>query len=406
VPSTDNVDRRLELLTAGAVDVISPVELRKKLERGTPLRVKLGIDPTASDIHLGFAVVLRRLRLFQDLGHVAVLIIGDFTAMVGDPSGKSATRPQLAKEEVDAHALTYIEQAGRILDRSPDRLEIRRNSEWLAQMDMVDVLRMTSQVTVARMLERDDFAKRYQSGVAISLMEFLYPLLQATDSVEVRADVELGGTDQLFNLIQGRHLQEHAGQEPQIVLTTPLLVGLDGEQKMSKSLGNYVGIDEAPSEQFGKLMSISDESMPAYFQYATAWTPERVDEVTKQLSDRELHPNAAKRLLARTVVDLYHGDGAGSAAEAEFDRVFKDHSAPDAVPDKDLTTTGPQLLSRWLHEAGLATSNREAKRAIADGSVRIEGEAMAADREWAPAELDGKVIQVGKRKWARLHSNR
>jgi tyrosyl-tRNA synthetase len=255
------------------------------------------------------------------------------------------------------------------------------------------------------MLERDDFSKRYQSGAPISLMEFLYPLLQATDSVEIRADVELGGTDQLFNLIQGRHLQENAGQEPQVVLTTPLLVGLDGEQKMSKSLGNYVGIDEAPSEQFGKLMSISDQSMPAYFQYATAWPPERVDEVTKQLASSELHPNQAKRLLARTVVDLYHGEGAGQAAEAEFDRVFKDHAAPDDVPDVPVSATGPQLLSRWLVDAELVASNRAAKREIEAGSVKIEGEAVTEDREWAPPELDGRVIQVGRRKWARLHSN-
>jgi tyrosyl-tRNA synthetase len=400
-----DVDRQLELLTAGAVDVISPAELRKKLERKAPLRIKLGIDPTASDIHLGFAVVLRRLRLFQDLGHLAVLIIGDFTAMVGDPSGKSATRPRLTKEEVDAHAQTYIDQAGRILDMAPERIEVRRNSEWLGPMDMADVLRMTSQVTVAQMLERDDFSKRYQSGAPISLMEFLYPLLQATDSVQIRADVELGGTDQLFNLIQGRHLQENAGQEPQVVLTTPLLVGLDGEQKMSKSLGNYVGIDEAPSEQFGKLMSISDQSMPAYFQYATAWPPERVEEVAKQLASGELHPNQAKRLLARTVVDLYQGDGAGSAAEAEFDRVFKDHAVPDAVPDKDLTTAGPQLLSRWLLDAELVTSNRQGVREIEAGSVKIEGEGVGENREYAPSELDGRVVQVGKRKWARIHSN-
>ncbi len=273
-------------------------------------------------------------------------------------------------------------------------------------MDMADVLRMTSQVTVARMLERDDFSKRYQSGVPISLMEFLYPLLQATDSVEIRADVELGGTDQLFNLIQGRHLQENAGQEPQIVLTTPLLVGLDGEQKMSKSLGNYVGIDEAPGEQFGKLMSISDASMPAYFQYATAWTPERVEETTKQLASRELHPNAAKRLLARTVVDLYHGEGAGAAAEAEFDRVFKDHSAPEAVPDSagggrwsavavPLAVRG---RARHLQPGGEARRSRP-------GSVKIEGEAITEDREYTPSDLDGKVVQVGKRKWARIHSN-
>ncbi len=268
-----DIDRQLRLLTANAVDVISEPELRRKLERDTPLRVKLGIDPTASDIHLGFAVVLRRLRTFQDLGHKAVLILGDFTAMVGDPSGKSATRPRLSKEEVDAHAQTYVEQIGEILDMSPERLEVRRNSEWLAPLGMEDVLRLTSQVTVARMLERDDFAKRYAGGVPISLMEFLYPLLQGLDSVEVRADVELGGTDQLFNLIMGRHLQERAGQEPQVVLTTPLLVGLDGEQKMSKSLGNYIGINDTPADQFGKVMSIKDELLPMYFRYATAWEP-------------------------------------------------------------------------------------------------------------------------------------
>ena len=218
--------------------------------------------------------MLRRLRLFQDLGHVAVLILGDFTAQVGDPSHRSATRPRLSKDEVDGHAQTYLDQVGEILDMSPDRLEVRRNSEWLAPLDMEDILRLTSQVTVARMLERDDFAKRYAGGEPISLMEFLYPLLQGTDSVEIRADVELGGTDQLFNLLVGRHLQEQAGQEPQIVLTTPLLVGLDGTKKMSKSLGNYVGIDEPPSEQFGKLMSIPDDVLPMYFQYATAWAPE------------------------------------------------------------------------------------------------------------------------------------
>ena len=270
----------MQLLTAGAVDVIAEQELKDKLARGRPLRVKLGIDPTAADIHLGFAVVLRRLRLFQDLGHVAVLILGDFTAQVGDPSHRSATRPRLSKDEVDGHAQTYLDQVGEILDMAPERLEVRRNSEWLAPLDMEGILRLTSQVTVARMLERDDFAKRYAGGEPISLMEFLYPLLQGTDSVEIRADVELGGTDQLFNLLVGRHLQERAGQEPQIVLTTPLLVGLDGTKKMSKSLGNYVGIDEPPSEQFGKLMSIPDDVLPMYMQHATAWDPETVDATT------------------------------------------------------------------------------------------------------------------------------
>ena len=328
-----NVDRQMQLLTAGAVDVIAEKELRAKLETGRPLRVKLGIDPTASDIHLGFAVVLRRLRLFQDLGHVAVLILGDFTAQVGDPSGRSATRPRLSKEEVDAHAQTYLEQVGDILDMSEGRLEVRRNSEWLAQLGMEDILRLTSQVTVARMLERDDFANRYRDGVAISLMEFLYPLLQGTDSVAIHADVELGGTDQLFNLLVGRHLQQQADQAAQIVLTTPLLVGLDGTKKMSKSLGNYVGIAEPPAEQFGKLMSIPDAVLPMYFRYATAWPPEDVDATIERLASGALHPNAAKRLLARTVVDLYHPAGSGVAAEAEFDRVFKAKQTPTEIPE-------------------------------------------------------------------------
>ena len=397
-----DVDRQVELLTAGAVDVISEEELRKKLAGDRPLRVKLGIDPTASDLHLGFAVVLRRLRLFQDLGHVAVLIVGDFTAMVGDPSGKSATRPRLEKEEVDANAQTFFEQATQILDDAPGRLEIVRNSSWLASIDMEAVLAMTSQVTVARMLERDDFANRYKNGVAISLMEFLYPLLQATDSVEIEADVELGGTDQLFNLLMGRHLQARAGQEQQVVITNPLLVGLDGEQKMSKSLDNYVGITESPREQFGKLMSIPDELMPNYFQYATGWPPEQVAQATADLASGALHPNAAKRLLARTVVDLYHGAGAGEAAEADFDRMFKANTAPDDIPDARLEGRGPRKVSKVLVEAGLASSNREAGRLIREGAVKLAGEPVTDDRELAEAELEGLVVQVGKRHWARI----
>jgi len=392
-----DVDRQFRLLTANAVDVISEVELRKKIERGLPLRVKLGIDPTASDIHLGFAVVLRRLRLFQDCGHKAVLIIGDFTAMLGDPSGRSATRPQLTKQQVDDYATSYIEQIGAILDMSPDRIEIRRNSEWLAPLDIGDVLRLTSQVTVARMLERDDFAKRYESGVAISLMEFLYPLLQGTDSVEVRADVELGGTDQLFNLIMGRHLQERAGQEPQVVLTTPLLVGIDGVQKMSKSLGNYVGIDEPPGEQFGKVMRIHDKVLPVYVAHATAWDPEEIEVVTRGLSDGSLHPNETKRRVARRVVELYHGDHAGEDAEANFDRVFKDHAAPPDVPEFELpagTTYGDALVI-----CGLVDSKRKARRALDEGGVRCDGEVVGSDGA-IPSGVH--VLQFGKRKWARI----
>jgi len=392
-----DVDRQLSLLTAHAVDVISEAELRKKIERGVPLRVKLGIDPTASDIHLGFAVVLRRLRTFQDCGHKAVLIIGDFTAMLGDPSGKSATRPRLSKEEVDAYAESYVAQVGAILDMSPERIEIRRNSEWLARLDMQDVLRLTSQVTVARMLERDDFAKRYDAGAPISLMEFLYPLLQGKDSVEVRADVELGGTDQLFNLIMGRHLQTRAGQEPQVVLTTPLLVGLDGEQKMSKSLGNYIGVNEEPFEQFGKIMSIPDALLPMYIAHATAWSPERINEVDAELAAGTLPPNVAKRRVGRTVADLYHGAGAGEAAEAEFDRVYKDKSEPSDIPEFDLPSGTPWTDA--LVATGLADSKRAAGRSLRDGAVRCDGAVVDGDG----AVPDGvHVLHVGRRRWARV----
>ena len=287
---------QLRVLTAGAVDVISEADLTRKLTRGTPLRVKLGIDPTAPDIHLGFAVVLRKLRQFQELGHLAVLILGDFTAQLGDPSGRSATRPPLSAEEIDQHARTYVEQVEQIL--LPDRLEIRRNSEWLRDMGIADVLRLSARTTVARMLERDDFATRYRDGRPISLSEFLYPLLQGWDSVVVHADVELGGTDQLFNNLMGRTLQEQEGQEGQVVLTMPLLEGLDGVQKMSKSLGNYVGITEPPGEQFGKVMSVPDALMPRYFALTTGWDPDRVTDVTRRLSAGELAPVDAKRLLA------------------------------------------------------------------------------------------------------------
>jgi tyrosyl-tRNA synthetase len=395
-----DVDRQVRLLTANAVDVISEAELRTKIARGAPLRVKLGIDPTASDVHLGFAVVLRRLRLFQDCGHKAVLIIGDFTAMLGDPSGKSATRPQLEKEQVDAYAESYVEQIGAILDMSPERIEIRRNSEWLAPLDMTDVLRLTSQVTVARMLERDDFSKRYASGTPISLMEFLYPLLQGTDSVEVRADVELGGTDQLFNLIMGRHLQQRAGQEAQVVLTTPLLVGLDGEQKMSKSLGNYIGVDEPAREQFGKVMRIPDPLLPMYFAHATAWSPEKIEEIGGQLRAGSLLPNAAKRLVGRTVANLYHGPGAGDAAEAEFDRVHKDGAEPTDIPDFELAAGTPWADA--LVTTGLSKSKRAARRSIDDRAIRCDRAVVTAAEAAGAVPLGTHILQNGKRKWARV----
>jgi tyrosyl-tRNA synthetase len=402
---SSEIAQQLKVIASGAVDVVTEADLVRKLQRGTPLRVKLGIDPTASDIHLGFAVVLRKLRQLQDLGHTAVLILGDFTAMVGDPSGRSATRPRLSKEEVDVHAATYVEQVQRILD--PDRLEVRRNSEWLGAMDIEDVLRLSARMTVAQMLERDDFANRYRDGKPISVLEFLYPLLQGWDSVVVQADVELGGTDQLFNNLVGRTLQSQEGQEPQVVVTTPLLEGLDGVNKMSKSLGNFIGIAEVPDAQFGKVMSLPDELMGRYFTLTTGWHPDRVAEVTTALDDGSLRPNEAKRLLARTVVDLYHGDGAGATAEGEFDRVFKDHAAPSDVAEHDLDPAeareGRIALANVLRQAGLAPSNKEARRLIAQGGVRTDGEVVQdPEATFVPAELDGVTLQVGRRKWARI----
>jgi tyrosyl-tRNA synthetase len=398
------VDEQLRILTAGAVDWITEAELRTKLGSGRPLRVKLGIDPTASDIHLGFAVVLRKLRQFQDLGHVAVLILGDFTARVGDPSGRSATRPPLTPEQVDAHAETYVDQVRAILDFAPDRIEIRRNSEWLAPLDMADVLRLTARTTVARIMERDDFSTRFAEGSPIALSELLYPMLQGTDSVQIHADVELGGTDQLFNCLMGRHLQSQADQDPQVVLTTPLLEGLDGVQKMSKSLGNYVGIAEEPAEQFGKLMSIPDELMPRYFQLTTGWLPDRVERTLAELADGSLAPVAAKRLLARTVVELYHGAGAGERAEAEFDRVFKEHAVPSEVEER--TVPAGDLPTEWfrlLALVGLASSNKDGRRRIEQGGVRVDGEKVTdPDAEVDAAGIDGRLVSVGRRSWARV----
>lgn len=400
-----SVDEQVRILTAGAVDVVSEDELASRLAEGRPLRVKLGIDPTASDIHLGFAVVLRKLRQFQDLGHTAVLIIGDFTAQVGDPSGRSATRPRLSKDEVERHAASYLEQVRLVL--RDDRLEVRRNSEWLGRMGIDDVIALTARATVAQMLERNDFATRYREGQPISVMELLYPLLQGWDSVLVEADVELGGTDQLFNNLVGRTLQRDEGQRPQIVLTTPLLEGTDGVQKMSKSLGNYIGITEASDEMFGKLMRIPDDLMPRYFELTTGWHPDQVAATVARLESGDLGPNEGKRLLARTVVDLYHGDRAGGAAEAEFDRVFKEHAVPSDVAEfrigPDLVQEGRVWLPRLLAAAGLVPSNKEGRRKIEQGGVRLDGERVTnPDLELAPADLDGRLVQVGRRAWARI----
>ena len=402
----------VERLVAGAAEVIPADGLRDKLALGRPLRVKLGLDPTAGQVTLGWAVVLRVLRRFQDAGHTAVLIVGDFTARVGDPSGRSETRPRLAKETVEGYAANLLEQFWKILDR--DRAEVRYNSEWLGALGTEGVLELAAHSTVARMLERDDFAKRYADERPISVMEFLYPLLQGYDSVAVRADVELGGTDQKFNLLVGRDLQRAAGQEPQVTYTVPLLEGLDGVQKMSQSLGNYVGISEAPEEQFGKLLRIPDTLTPRYLRLCTDTPEAEVAAIETGLASGAVAPLAAKRSMARAVVDLYHGAGAGASAEAAFDRVHRDRELPEEVEDRsirraDVVRDRPEgaVVSRAgiLVGLGLAGSRSEARRLIAQAGVRVDGEVIGDDEAAIdPASLVGTVWQVGRRRFARLAS--
>ena len=397
----------LPRLLAGAADVIPKDGFQEKLALGRPLRVKLGIDPSRPDLHLGHAVVLRKLRHFQDAGHVAVLIVGDFTGRVGDPSGQSETRPFLTEEEIDANATTYLEQAGKILDTSA--AEIRRNSEWLAGMSMADVLRLTSSYTVARMLERDDFAKRYEEGKPISVVEFLYPLMQGMDSVAVRADVELGGTDQTFNLLVGRDIQRAYGLDPQVVLTMPLLEGVDGERKMSKSFDNWVALTDRPDEMFGKLMRIPDRLIPKYLLLAADVDPDEVAKIEASLADGSLKPVDQKRRLARDVVDLYHGPSAGAGAEKRFDRVHRERDMPERIeeaeipPDASKGKDGLIWLPQLLAALGLAPSNSAARRLIEQGGVRLDGEPVTdPKREYPARELRGKVLQVSRRRFVRL----
>jgi tyrosyl-tRNA synthetase len=395
----------LAILASGAAEIVPRDGLEAKLALGRPLRVKLGLDPTAPAVTLGWAVVLRKLREFQDLGHTAVLIVGDFTARVGDPSGKSETRPRLSKEAVDGYAERLLEQFRLVL--SDDRLEIRRNSEWLDPMDMEGILRLTASTTVARMLERDDFAKRYAANQPISLMEFLYPLLQGYDSVAVEADVELGGTDQLFNLLVGRDLQRDAGQDPQVALTMPLLEGLDGVQKMSQSLGNYVGVAEPADEQFGKLMSIPDGLIGRYLRLAAGLPAAEVEAIEAGLADGSRLPPGEKRRLAREVVDLYQGPGAGVAAEERFDRVHRERELPEEVDDAPIpaaaVSEGTVWLPKLLVALGRAGSNGEARRLIEQGGVRLDGEVVADPGTELPVDaLRGRVLQVGRRWFGRL----
>ncbi len=396
-----------QTLLAEVADARPLWEFDEKLALGRPLRVKLGLDPTAPAVTLGWAVVLRKLRQFQDAGHVAVLIVGDFTARVGDPSGRSETRPRLPKDVVLEYAGRLLDQFWLILDR--ERTEVRHNSEWLEPLDMEAVLKLTASTTVARMLERDDFAKRYAETRPISIMEFLYPLLQAMDSVAVEADVELGGSDQLFNLLLGRDLQREHGQSPQVAMTMPLLVGTDGVQKMSQSLGNYIGITEDPDEMFGKLTRVRDELIPEYrrltldfFGDRQAWTA-----VKAGLGDGSLDPWAEKRRLAREVVDLYHGPGAGAGAEERFDAVHREHRIPDQVEEArvppDAIVDGRVWLPRLLVLLGLAASNGDARRQIEGRGVSLDGEPFSdPGLEMPIEELRGATLAVGRRRFVRL----
>ncbi len=370
------------------VDVIPREELETRLNSGRTLRVKLGIDPTAPDIHLGFVVVLKKLRAFQELGHTAVLTIGDYTARVGDPSGKSKTRPVLSPEQIEANTRTYLEQAYLVLDR--DKTEVRHNSEWLAPLALADLIQLTRATTVARVLERDDFSKRFAAGDAITLTELLYPLMQAYDSVALDADVELGGTDQLYNLLMGRHVMEYYGKTPQCVMTTPLLVGTDGAIKMSKSIGNYIGVTEAPKDMFGKSMSIPDHLMADYFSLV----------LDRPMPEGE--PVEQKRDLARSLVKTFHGESDVAEAEGTFDAVVR-REEPDDAPEVEVGEDEEVWIVDLITRAGFAKTNGEARRFVRGGAVRLGGEVVADEKLIvAAADLDGAVLQVGKRRYARL----
>jgi len=400
-----DIERQIKVFLSGDANVVPLTALEEKLKKGVPLRIKLGVDPTAPDLHLGHAVPLRKLRQLQNLGHQVVLIIGDGTALIGDPSGRNTTRPPLTAEEIAANAATYVSQAFKILDK--DKTELVWNGSWLTPLNLAEILRLASNFTVARILERDDFSNRYKQEQPISLHEFLYPVMQAYDSVVIKADVEIGGTDQLFNLLAGRELMEKLGMEPQVCLTLPLLVGTDGKNKMSKSYGNYVGITDEPFDMFGKVMSIPDELMSSYYYLTSSLSLEEVEETLAALQDGNLHPNSAKRQLAANIVTEYWDAEAAQEAEAAFNKVFKDHGLPDDIALYDgaleVDSTGEVYLPQLLVQTGLAASASEARRLIDNGGVKIAGQAQPAKQYNLAADLlRGAVVQVGKRRHVRI----
>ena len=398
-------EEQLHIIQSGTDTIVPQDLLLEKLKRGTALNIKLGVDPTAPDIHLGHAVPLRKLRQFQDLGHHVTLIIGDGTALIGDPSGRNSTRPQLTREQIAVNAQTYVDQAFKILD--PEKTTLRYNSEWILDLKMEDLLKLISNFTVARILERDDFHKRYTGGLPIALHEFLYPVMPAYDSVVIKADVEIGGSDQLFNLLAGRELMEKMGMEPQGALTLPLLEGTDGVRKMSKSYGNYIGLTDEPNDMFGKVMNIPDELMVKYYRLASTESVAKIDEIEAGLAADELHPNKVKRALARNIVAAYYDEAAAEAAEADFDLKFKAHGFPADAPvfDADLTPgeDGMVYFAKVIVDAGAAQSVSAARRLIDEGAVRVSGEALAAKSyNLAPESLKGAEVQVGKKKFFKL----
>lgn len=399
-----SVEQQLRIIKRGVAEILPEPLLVEKLKRsvatGVPLKVKLGLDPTAPDIHLGHTVVLRKLKQFQDLGHQIIIIIGDFTGRIGDPSGKSETRRALTEEDVLKNAKTYEEQIFRVLDK--EKTEVVFNSSWLAPLQFSDVVKLAAKYTVARMLERDDFSKRFKEGRPISVHEFFYPLMQGYDSVALQADIEFGGTDQKFNLLMGRHLQEEYGQEPQVAAMMPILEGLDGVNKMSKSLGNYIGINESPKEIYGKAMSVPDELMLRYYELVTDVELEELDQIRLGLENNTLHPRDLKMRLAHILVRLYHGVQAADEAQAEFVRVFQQRDLPTDIPEHSMAKENePVWLPKLLVTLGLAASNSEARRAVVAGAVKINGD-KCTDPDHQLVLSDDMIVQNGKRKFAKI----
>jgi tyrosyl-tRNA synthetase len=408
-PLPPEVIQQAKDLKRGTLATVPENGLEEKLARsartGKPLKIKLGLDPTAPDIHLGFAVVLRKLRQFQDLGHEVIIIIGDYTALIGDPSGRSATRPMLSPDEIKANATTYVEQLSRILDRA--KTTVRFNGEWLGKLDFAEVVRLASKMTVAQVMQREDFANRFAQHLPIGLHELLYPLAQAYDSVAIEADVEMGGQDQTFNILAGRDLQRELGQEPQIALFMPLLVGIDGVKKMSKSLGNYIGVTETADAMFGKLMSLSDEAMRTYFMLCTDVPVEEIESLLTDSETGQVNPKDVKRRMAREVIAIYHDVAAAESADAEWNRV---HSAgeipadlPEVVLPPDIGRDGKVWACKLLVAAGMAKSNGEARRLVGQGGVVLNGAKLAdPDAEMPLSELAGAVLRVGPRRYVKL----